>query len=85
MNNCSLVPNVEYKVKKLLADQLDIPYVRIALEDEIDKSGLGADSLDIIEIAMALEQEFEIEVQEEEMDELLTVDDVIKYIEGRMK
>ena len=83
MNNCSMAPNVEYKVKKLLGEQLDVPFVKIGLEDRIEGKDLGADSLDIIEIAMALETEFKMEVREKDMDELFTVSDIIKYIERR--
>ena len=86
MNNCSMAPNVEYKVKKLLGEQLDVPFVKIGLEDRIEGKDLGADSLDIIEIAMALETEFKLEIDEKDMDDSVnTVGDIVKYIEGRVK
>ena len=86
MNNCSMAPNVEYKVKKLLGEQLDVPFVKIGLEDRLEGKDLGADSLDIIEIAMALETEFKLEIDEKDMDDSVnTVGDIVKYIEGRVK
>ena len=42
---------------------------------------LGADSLDTVELVMVLEQEFDIDIPEEDAEELLTVSDVIKYVE----
>ena len=46
---------------------------------------LGADSLDTVELIMALEEEFSIEVPDEQAEKLLTVGDVIKYIEEHQK
>jgi len=85
MNNCSMAPNVEYKVKKLLGEQLDVPFVKIGLEDRIEGKDLGADSLDIIEIAMALETEFKMEVREEDIDNLSTVGEIVNFVRGRVK
>ena len=84
MNNCSLVPNVEYKVKKIIEDHLCVPFVEIKLDSALDKK-LGADSLDIIEIIMALEKEFDIELDDKEMDELDTIGDIVEYIKERIK
>jgi acyl carrier protein len=42
---------------------------------------LGADSLDIVELVMALEEEFGSEIPDEQAEKLLTVGDVVKYIE----
>ncbi len=46
---------------------------------------LGADSLDTVELVMALEEEFGIEIPDEQAEKLLTVGDVIKYIEETAK
>ena len=42
---------------------------------------LGADSLDTVELVMAFEEEFGIEVPDEEAEKLLTVGNVVQYIE----
>ena len=44
---------------------------------------LGADSLDIVELVMAFEEEFGIEVPDGDAEKLLTVGDVVKYIEDK--
>jgi acyl carrier protein len=44
---------------------------------------LGADSLDTVELVMAFEDEFGVEVPDEEAEKLLTVSDVVKYIEDK--
>ena len=44
---------------------------------------LGADSLDIVELVMAFEEEFGVEVPDSDAEKLLTVGDVVKYIEDK--
>jgi acyl carrier protein len=44
---------------------------------------LGADSLDTVELVMAFEDEFGVEVPDEDAEKLLTVSDVVKYIEEK--
>ena len=43
---------------------------------------LGADSLDVVELTMALEEVFEITIPDEQAEELVTVDDVRRYLQG---
>ncbi|HLR35842.1 MAG TPA: acyl carrier protein, partial [Tissierellales bacterium] len=43
---------------------------------------LNADSVDILELIMSVEDEFEIEVEEEELEDISTVGDVVEYIEN---
>lgn len=45
---------------------------------------LGADSLDCIEIMMAVEAEFEMEVSDDQMDEIVTVWDIIELVTAEM-
>lgn len=42
---------------------------------------LGADSLDAVELNMAFEDAFGIEIPDEEMANIKTVGDVVRYIE----
>ena len=46
---------------------------------------LAMDSLDRIETCMALEESFDIEMPDEDMDETNTVQDVVDYINERIK
>jgi acyl carrier protein len=43
---------------------------------------LGADSLDTVELVMAFEEEFGIEVPDDEAEKLLSVGNVVTYIEA---
>lgn len=43
---------------------------------------LGIDSLDMVELAMQLEDEFDMDIEDEEMEKLQTVKDIVEYIEN---
>lgn len=45
---------------------------------------LDADSLDIVELVMALEEEFDIEVDEEELEGVTTVAGAFKLVESKL-
>lgn len=68
------------KVRAIIADQLDIDEDDIVLSSDI-QSDFGADSLDIVDMIMSLEDEFEIELPDEEVENMKTVGDVVRFIE----
>ena len=68
------------KVKKILCDQLDLEEEQVTEEAEVIED-LGADSLDIVDLVMTLEEEFDTEIPEEDIENLKTVGDIVKYIE----
>ncbi len=72
------------KVKEIVAEQLDVSPDEISPESSFVED-LGADSLDITELIMAMEDEFGIEIDDEEAQNLRTVQDVIDYIENKQK
>ena len=74
--------DISNKIKKIVADHLGIDVAKI--EDEssfIDD--LGADSLDTVELVMAFEEEFGAEISDSQAEKILTVGDVVKFIEGK--
>jgi acyl carrier protein len=46
---------------------------------------LGADSLDRVHIVFALEEEFDIEVDENDIDGIKTVEDLYLYVQRKKK
>lgn len=68
------------KVKGILSDQFDVEEDTITLETNM-VDDLGADSLDVVDLLMSVEDEFEIEVPDEEVENIKTVGDLVKYIE----
>jgi acyl carrier protein len=72
--------SIEQRVRKIIAENLDVKPEQVTPEAKFVED-LGADSLDIVELIMALEEEFGHEIPDEEAEKLLTVGDVVKYIE----
>ncbi len=68
------------KVKAILSEQFDVEEDSITPETSI-ADDLGADSLDVVDLLMSIEDEFEIEVPDEEIDNIKTVGELVKYIE----
>jgi acyl carrier protein len=69
------------RIKEIIAEQLGVEANLLSPEANI-MDDLGADSLDIVELVMALEEEFGIEIPDENVEKINTVQDVIDYVEG---
>ena len=69
------------KVKAILSEQFDVEEDKISLETSIIND-LGADSLDVVDVLMSIEDEFEVEVPDDEIENIKTVEDLVKYIEN---
>ncbi len=69
------------KVKAILAEQFDVEEEKITADTSIIND-LGADSLDVVDLLMSIEDEFEVEVPDEEIENIKTVEDLVKYIEN---
>ena len=70
------------KMKEIIADQLSVDADTIT-EDSKFKEDLGADSLDLFELVMALEDEYSVEIPAEDLQNLLTVGDVMNYLKEK--
>ena len=69
------------KVKEILAESLNVEESTLS-ETTSFKEDLGADSLDLFEMVMAFEEAFEVEIPSEDLEQITTVGDVVKYIES---
>ena len=67
------------KIKEILADQLDIELEDIKDISDIQED-LEADSLDVMDIMTEIEDEFDIEVEDEAIEELRTPQKIADYI-----
>ena len=70
------------KVKEIIADQLGIDTEEIKMETKLIDD-LGVDSLEIFEVIMSLEEEFEIEIPNEDVEGMKSVNEMVKYIESK--
>ena len=69
------------KVKEIVAESLNVEESTLS-ETTSFKDDLGADSLDLFEMVMAFEEAFEVEIPSEDLEQITTVGDVVKYIES---
>ena len=67
------------RMKEMIADQLSVE-AEIITEASSFKDDLGADSLDLFELTMALEDEYGIEIPSEDLEKIVTVGDVVEYV-----
>jgi acyl carrier protein len=72
------------KMKKLIADRLEIDESKITLESSF-RQDLGADSLDTYELVYAIEEELGISIPDEKANEFETVKDALEYIKSQLE
>lgn len=72
------------KIQELIAEGLGVDKAQV-VESASFKDDLQADSLDLFEMVMSLEEEFGVEIPSEDLNEIVTVGDVIKYIEAKQQ
>ena len=68
------------RIIELTADTLGAEAAQITAETSFMED-LHADSLDLFELAMALEEEFSVEIPSEDLEQITTVGDAMKYLE----
>ena len=68
-------------VKEIVEESLNVEESTLS-ETTSFKEDLGADSLDLFEMVMAFEEAFEVEIPSEDLEQITTVGDVVKYIES---
>ena len=85
--NCNALGKEDYimeleQIKKILAEQFSMSEDDINMDTSFTED-IGADSLDLVELVMALEQEFDIEIDDEEVEKIKTVGDAVRYIKDK--
>ena len=71
--------SVEERVKKMIAEKLGVDLSEVVPEASF-VNDLGADSLDLVELIMTMEEEFEMDISDDDAEKLVTVKDVIDFI-----
>ena len=72
------------KVNTIIGDHLGVEKASLVPEANL-LDDLGADSLDVVELVMALEEEFGIEVPDEDVETIKTVNDIVTYLTTRVE
>ena len=74
--------SIEEKVIEIIVEQLDVTREECVPEASFIED-LGADSLDLVELIMAMEENFGIEISDEELQKIRTIQDTINYIKKK--
>ena len=69
------------KVKALLMDELQIDEADITLDAELS-ADLGINSIELADLVLLCEEKFDIEIDDENLHKLVTVGDVVTYLES---
>jgi len=67
------------KIVDIIAETLSIDKSKIVPEANL-QNDLGADSLDAVELTLAFESELDIEISDEEIAKIKTVQDIIDFV-----
>lgn len=71
------------KVKEIIANELEIDTAEV-IDGASLIDDLGADSLSVMELMIAFDDEFGVEVPEEDYEKLITVGDLVSYIDSNI-
>ena len=72
------------RLKSMLAEQFSVEADTITLDTSFEED-LGADSLDIVDLSMALEEVFGVEeLTEEDISGIVTVGDLVRFLQSRL-
>lgn len=72
------------KIRNIIVEQLDVEEDAVTMEASITDD-LGADSLDVVDLVMSIEESFDVEIPDEEVENIKTVGDIVKYIENKVE
>lgn len=69
------------KLKELLVDELQIDEADVTMDAELS-GDLGINSIELADLVMLCEEKFNIEIEDGDLHKLVTVGDVVNYLES---
>ena len=69
------------KLQEIIADVLNVNADEITMETKF-VDDMGADSLDIFQIIMGIEEAFDIEIDNDDAEKIVTVGDAVEQIKN---
>ena len=70
------------EIKATLEEELDVPSELITLESEFVKD-LKLNSLELADLVVLCEDKFGVEIEEQDIHTLLSVGDLVEYLESK--
>jgi acyl carrier protein len=71
-------------VRRIIAEQLDVDEAKVIPEATFIDD-LGADSLALVEMVLKFEETFKIDIPDEDVEKISTVQDAIDYLKKHIK
>ena len=69
------------KLKEIIMDQLDVEEDEVTMDANFQED-LDADSLDMVDLVMSVEEEFDLKIEDEDVEKIKTVGDIVSFIEA---
>ena len=76
--------HIAMTIRSLIAEHLEVEIPRVSDETDLF-SDLGADWLDRLELMIAIEERFNVEFADDDVEKLLAVGDLIRFIEANVQ
>jgi acyl carrier protein len=77
------VKSTQDRIVEIVADQMDVDPDEINMDTKFIDD-LGVDSLDTVELTMEIEEEFDVTVSDEDAAKLLTVGEVVNFVDAQL-
>lgn len=71
------------EIKSLLVSELNIERPEDVTMDASLANDLGINSLELADLVLLCEEKYDIEIEEDDLRELITVGDVVRYLEEK--
>jgi acyl carrier protein len=72
------------KIRDILKDYTEVPAEKITPQSHF-RDDLGLNSLDVVNVVVAFEDEFDIEIDDDDISSMVRVEDAIRYITERCR
>lgn len=72
------------QLQAIIAEKLGVEAETVTLEASFSED-LGADSLDLFEVVMGIEEAFNISIDNEDLEQIKTVQDAMNYIKSKQE
>ncbi len=69
------------RVREIICEKLGVEPSEVSMNTSF-KDDLDADSLSLFELVMAFEEEFNIEIDDEQTENIETVGDIVSYLDN---
>ncbi|MGM0641683.1 MAG: acyl carrier protein [Thermotogota bacterium] len=74
---------IENKVKGVLVESLDIEEEKITMDSNLIDD-LDIDSLELVDLTMEFESEFDVEIEDDQVEKIKTVGDIVNLIKEKL-